>query len=366
MGGGRTRDAEDVEALASIGPRRAGTEPERRAARYLEQRLKEMGRDARSEPTRIRPNIALTHLIHAVAGVVASVLSVYVPIAGLILALVATLSAFGDLTGSFPLVRLLTPARASQNVVSDEDNGKPGLIVLAAHYDVPPAGLLANRRLAFWPKALFGSLALITVCSAIRLLGIDATWFTLIQFIPTVVLIALTPVLADTAIAGSQDDPADNAAGVATALRLAESHANRLTHFDVIAVFTGGSAQFGLGMQAWLKRNRRDLDPRGTAVISIDNLHRGDPACAVKEGAVFAARMHPTLVELARECGAEKFTSTEVSDAYVTRAAGLPALRISTTGAADEDPGTTTRVYDVTAGLLERIDDEIGPLLDRD
>src|SRR5258705_6849607 len=96
MGGGRTRDAEELEALASIGPRRAGTEPERRAARHLEQRLKEMGRDARIEPTRIRPNIALTHLIHAVAGIVASVLSVYVPIAGLILALVATLSAFGD------------------------------------------------------------------------------------------------------------------------------------------------------------------------------------------------------------------------------------------------------------------------------
>jgi acetylornithine deacetylase/succinyl-diaminopimelate desuccinylase-like protein len=363
MSGGSTRDHDEVEALTSFGPRRAGSEPERQAARHLEQRLEAIGRNASVEPTRIRPNIALTHLIHAVAGVVASVLSVYVPVAGFALALVTTLSAFGDLTGSFQLLRLLTPARASQNVVSHEDNGKPGLILLTAHYDVPPAGLLSNRRLAFWPKALFGSLVVITVCSAIRLLGIDATWFTLIQFIPTVVLIALTPVFADTAIAGAQDDPADNATGVAAVLRVAESHAG-LTHFDVALLFTGGSAQFGLGMQVWLKRNRHELEPAATAVISLDNIAAGDAAIAVKEGAVFAARMHPALVELARECGAESFTSDEVSDAYVARAAGLPALRISTTGADPQPEGVS--VDELTAALLDKIDTEIGPLLDRD
>jgi hypothetical protein len=213
------------------------------------------------------------------------------------------------------------------------------------------------------------SLAVITVCSGVRLLGIDATWFTLIQFIPTVVLIALTPLFADTALADAQDDSGDNAAGVAMALRLAESHSNRLNNFDLMLLFTGGSAQSGLGMHTWLKRHRRDLNPTATAVISLDNLHTGEAAYALKEGAVFAARMHPTLIELAREAGAESFVSAAVSDAYIARAAGLPAVRISTTGVEadpDEDADGSTGVYEVTGKLLDGIDQEIGPLLDRD
>src|SRR3954471_6528176 len=136
-GGGNTGSKQLLDEVASIGPRRAGSEAERRTARQIQKRLEEMGREVELEPTRIRPNFALTHLIHAVVGVVASVLSVYIAGAGLLLALAATVSAFGDLTGSFHLVRALTPARASQNVVSDEDGDKPGLIVLVAHYDAP-------------------------------------------------------------------------------------------------------------------------------------------------------------------------------------------------------------------------------------
>src|SRR3954451_24941246 len=120
-GGGNVGSMQRIDEVTSIGPRRAGSEAERRTARQIQKRLEEMGREVELEPTRVRPNFALTHLIHAVAGIVASVLSVYVASAGFVLALVATLSAFGDLTGSFHLVRSLTAARASQNVVSDED-----------------------------------------------------------------------------------------------------------------------------------------------------------------------------------------------------------------------------------------------------
>jgi hypothetical protein len=353
-GGGKLKGAD----LGSIGPRRAGSEPERRAAKLLQQRLQEMGRSAELEPSRIRPNFALTHLIHAVAGIVASVLSVYIPAAGLLLALVTTVSAFGDLTGSFHLIRLLTPSRASQNVVSDEGSDKPGLLVLTAHYDSPVAGLLAHPRLKVWPKLMLGSLGVITLCTLGRLAGLESTIFTLVQFIPTVVLIALTPACADTAISDPVDDPADNDAGVDAVLRVAESHTGRLSHFDLMVVFTGGSANFGLGTQAWLARHRREVDPQATAVISIDNLAPGEPAAVRKEGAVFAARMHPALAELAREAGFESVNSGEISDAYIARAGGLPALRITTTpGDGDGD------VAQLTADLLDRVDQEIGRLL---
>src|SRR4051794_11141897 len=362
-GGRNAGAAQELEALGKIGPRRAGSEPERRAARQIEARLRELGRDAELEPIRVRPSFALTHVVHAVAGVIASVLSVYVPAAGLFLAAAATVSAFGDLTGSFYLVRRLMPLRASQNVVSDEDNDKPGLIVLVAHYDTPLTGMLLSPRLGRWPRVLLISLGVITICALGRLFGMQATWFTFIQFIPTVVLIAATPVLADTAISTADDGAADNAAGVAAALQLAEAHSGRLTHFDLMLVFTGASAHFGLGMREWLKRHRKELDPEATAVIVLDNIAGGDAAYAVKEGAAVASRMHPALAEIAGEAGGTSFESREVSDAYLARAAGLPALRISTTEPGDADPETLARVGEFTAKVLSRIDEEIGPRL---
>src|SRR5215212_6272982 len=102
-GGGSAARGDFVNLVTATGPRRAGSEAERRTARAIEQRLQELGREAEIEPMRVRPNLAIPHLIHAVAGVVASVLSVYVPAAGLALALLATISTFGELTGAFLL-----------------------------------------------------------------------------------------------------------------------------------------------------------------------------------------------------------------------------------------------------------------------
>jgi Peptidase family M28 len=358
--GGNVGEDQLVDAVTSMGTRRAGSESERRAARELQRRLEEMGRDVELEPTRVHPNFALTHLIHAVAGVIASVLSVYIAGAGFLLALATTISAFGDLTGSFHLVRALTPARASQNVVSDEDGDKPGLIVLVAHYDAPLQGMLQGPRLVWWPRALFIALAVITLCTVGRLIGIDAVGFTVIQFIPTVVLIALCPLFADTALAETSDGRADNAAGVAAVVQLAESHSAKLNHFDLMVLFTGASAHFALGMREWLKQHRKQLDPEATAVISIDNLRDGEPAYAVKEGPIFASRMHPTLVEIAGEIGANSYESREISDAYLSRSAGFPTLRISTTERGDDDEDQPS-VVEFTAKLIERIDAEIGP-----
>jgi hypothetical protein len=364
-GGGKLAAAQEIDLLTSIEPRKAGSEGERRAARALLGRVEQLGRGAALEPTRVRPNFGLTHLIHAVAGIVASVLAVYVPGAGLALAAAATVSAFGDMTGAFYLARSLTPARASQNVVSDEDSEKPGLLVLVAHYDAPLTGMLSDRRLARWPRAIFGSLALITLCALARVAGLDTTWLTILQFIPTVVLIVSTPLFADAAIAETGKGLSDNAAGAAVALRLTGDYGDRLDHFDLMLVLTGASAQDGLGMRAWLARHRNELDPEATAVISIDRIGGGEPAYAAKEGPVFAARMHPALVEIARASGTA-FTSTEISDAYVARAAGLPSIRVSTTAAETNggpDAETMDALYDFAAQLLKQVDKEIGPLL---
>ena len=347
--GGNVGDSQEIDGLTSIGPRRAASEAERRAARHLQKRLEEMGRTAELEPTRVRPQYGVTHLTHVIAGIVGSVLSVYLPLAGLVIAAAATVSAFGDFTGAFHLVRALTPARASQNVVSDEDEGKPGLLLLVAHYDAPRASMLESPRLRnIWPRAIFWSLVVVTFCAAGRLVGLDATWFTIIQFIPTVVLIASTPLFADAAIADTDKGEHDNAEGVATVLRLAQTYSGRLEHFDLMVVFTGASASSGLGLRQWLKRYRHELDSSATAVICIDHLTGEPNGYADKEGAVIASRLHPTLVGFAAEDGIGS-TSREVSDAYIARSAGLPTLRLD------------SNTYDFASALVRRIDAEIGP-----
>jgi hypothetical protein len=116
-------------------------------------------------------------------------------------------------------------------------------------------------------------------------------------------------------------------------------------------------------MRAWLKQHRKQLDPEATAVISLDNIGAGEVAFSTKEGAVFPSRMHPTLTEIAGEVGAERYESREVSDAYLARSAGLPALRISTTEPGAVEPEAFEAVCEFTGTLLDRIDEQIGPLV---
>jgi hypothetical protein len=372
---------QEIENLVAFEGRYAGTDAERRAARHLVERLEGLGRDAHTEPMRVRPAYAFTHMVHAALAVVASVLAVYVPIAGAALALIVAASAVGDLTASFFLVRMLTGPRASQNVVSDEDEGKPGRLILAAHYDAAKTGLVfspryARRRLGL--VVYFWSLVAVLACTLVRLIGVDGTFFTVVQFIPTVVLIAAVALFADIALSQVVPGANDNASGVGTVLRLADRYGGRLEHFDVAVVFTGAEEGFALGMRNWIKRNREELDAEATAVIAVDMAGYGTPRFATKEGLVFATRFHPTLLELAEGIeGAEPYVSRSISDAYAARAAGLPALRVSSipgagapphyhlpTDTADRlDRDALERTYEFCCELIERIDAEIGPRL---
>jgi hypothetical protein len=138
-GENRTAVMEEVEALVAFRGRLAGTDAERRAARHLAGRLEELGREAEVERVDVWPAFHLTHALHALISIAGSLVSVASPPAGAALALVAIVSTFGDATGHFFLVRRLTGRRASQNVVSREDRGRRGTLVVFAHYD---AGLV--------------------------------------------------------------------------------------------------------------------------------------------------------------------------------------------------------------------------------
>jgi hypothetical protein len=388
----------EIEALVEFDGRWPGTDAERRASRHLAARLEELGREVEVEPTSVYPNYAIAHVIHALLGIVGSVLAVSAPLAGAALVLVATISAFGDLTGSFLLVRRLTGRRASQNVLSREDGGKPGTLVLVAHYDAARTGAVFGRRAlerratlgklirrpigAFEP--FFWSLIVVLVCAFLRLLGMDMLPLTVVQFLATVVLIVSVPLLADIALSGVVPGATDNASGVATVLRLAERYGGELDCFDVWVLFTGAEEGLLVGMREWLKRHTSELSPARTVFLNLDMVGHGTVRFASKEGLVLAYRYHPTLVELCEQVaeedeeghyGARSYISRLQTDAYLARARGFASIRISCLNAMDYephyhqpsdtpenvDPDALERGYGFCSELIELIDARIGP-----
>ena len=369
----------EIEALVAFDGRAPGTDAERRAARHLEGRLRELGRDAETEPTSIHPNFPVAHALHALIAIVGSVLSVRSPGPGAALVILAAVSTFGDLYGSFYLVRRLTGRRASQNVTSREENGKPGVLILSAHYDAAHSGAVFKRPSRLGPFQLFfWSIFLILACAIARLFGIDATGLTIVQFVPTVVLIASTPLLVDIALSPVVPGANDNASGVATVLRLAERYGGRLEHFDVWVVFPGAEEALLLGMRDWVKRHKGELDRARTVFVNVDIAGSGTVRWMEKEGFVVPMRYHPELVRLCREIGEGKpLVSRNVTDALMARAAGYPAITITARNARGHaanwhqmtdtpdriDPDALERTYEFCSELVERLDREIGPEL---
>jgi peptidase M28-like protein len=367
----------EIEELVAFEGRWAGTDAERRAARHLERRLEELGRDARVEPTSVRPSYPIAHAVHAVLAIVGSVVAVDHPAIGAGLVLVALLLTFGDATGMFMLTRRLTGWRASQNVVSPEEGDKPATLILVAHYDAARTGAIFGRRVQERRAALgrllhrpigpldpfFWSIAAILVCCLIRLPGLDNVALTAVQFVPTVALIVSVPLLVDVALSGVVPGANDNASGVATVLRLGDRYGGALEHFDLWLVLTGAEEPFALGMRAFLKRHRHSLDKARTVVVNVEEVGFGTVRYTEREGPVISIRSHVQLVEICDQIseddedgeyfGARRLVSRTKSDGFAARLAGYPAITVCCRNALDYTPE-----HHLPTDTPERIDDD--------
>jgi Peptidase family M28 len=371
----------EIEELVAFEGRIAGWDAERRAAEHLAGRLRKLGRDAQIEPTAVRPNWALTHLIHALLAIAGSLVAVTSPPIGALIAAFAALSTLGDLTGTLFLVRRLTGRRASQNVLSREEGGKPGVVVLVAHYDAARGGSIfgprvAERRAALakrlrLPLGLGGGFVLavlvIVVCAVLRVLGLDSLLVSVVQFVPTALLILALPLLADLQLSAPSPGAADNASGVATALRLAESRGSGLRHADLWLLFTGAEEPMALGMREWLRRHSDELGRDRTVFLNLDMVANGTVRYVAREGPVLASSADRDLVAICEEIasgdgddgrfGARPLVARTTSDALAARARGYRAITISCRGALDQQPNQhqpTDTPDRVDTGALER------------
>ena len=212
----------------------------------------------------IRPRFGLTHAIHAFVAIVGSVVAAGSPVVG---------DRAGGRRHAVGLPRRGGPpppdpaahgqARVAERRVAggrgQAGNADPrgrlrrteaqrGVRARRARAARPMAGDARWRCSRSWPAACCGSS------------GIENQALTAVQFVPTVLLILLTPAFVDIELAEAAEDR-PRAAAVATALRLGDEL--ELEHFDVWVVLTGAEKPFALGMGGWLRPRRKQLEPGG-------------------------------------------------------------------------------------------------------
>jgi hypothetical protein len=394
---GRTELIREICSFEGRGP---GTDAERRAAGMLAGRLRGMGRRAEIEPYFAHPQYAVVHLIHAVMGVAGSLIATVQPAVGFALVLLAAVSTYLDLNTRLYLVRSLLFRRVSQNVVSPGNRPEaPARLILTAHYDAARTGYIFSKasgrirrvpervRLGLGPFRLFfwaGLAPLLPILGA-RMAGLDATWLSALQAIPTIVLIVAAFLLVDIALSDIVPGAYDNASGVAAVLSAAdELTANPPEHLDVWVVLTGSEESFCEGSRAFVRARLKQLDRHLTYFVNLDSVSDGQVAYEISQGAVISLPHDRQLIELcealaaagaAGGSGARPIRHPLLDDALPPRVRRMRSITLRTTDAEGNlapwyhtqddvpervDPAALTRATDFAVALARLIDRNAG------
>ncbi|HVE67686.1 MAG TPA: M28 family peptidase [Solirubrobacteraceae bacterium] len=344
-----------VTGLARLAPRGPGTDAERRAARWLAAVLREdLDRESDVETVWVRPAHALVVALHAAVGVAGSVVAVTRPAVGLGLALAALVSWVLDGLGVVHLGRRLTPARATQNLVSPPTaatrSGRQRIVrlVITAAYDAGRGGLLRRetvRRAVARVRQLTGgrlpgtgtflaaALAAVAGLAGLRLAGVEGTWVGAVQLVPTVGLMAALALAVDTALSRTAPGAGDPASGAAVAIALAGAlDRDPPRHLGVELVLAGAGQGPSLGMREFVRARRRRWRPEATAVLHVAACGRGRPRWWTADGPVVPQRLHPTMAglaaEIAEDHGARPHRGRGATGAWRARRAGWPAIAV--------------------------------------
>ena len=319
----------------------ACTDAERRAALALAAELRAAGREVRVQTIWVHTAWWAPPALGAVLGIAASVICVGTPVTGLVVSVAALAITLADLPPAAPM-RRLTPARATQNVVSapaEVADGAVTLIITAA-LDRARRGL-ALRLPGGVLRWTIAALILVAACCVARTAGVDGDWIGVVQLPPTLVLLISLVALLDAAVA---DPVAGDRAAVDAAMDLvAALDAAPPRHLAVALVLAGAGGGQSAGLRSWLRaRRRRGLDPRDIALLHLEPTPGDAPSWWRRDGDVTASALHPQLVRAAR-AAAEAEPSLRARDRSRprgtaggrARAAGWPALSVGVGEGAD-------------------------------
>lgn len=350
----RMDTAETASRLATFDRRGAGSDAELRAARWLAAQLRDGGREVVIEPFWCRPNWALANAWHVGLGLAGSLVSVSSPRVGGALILVALLSLISDGLSGASLGRLLTPERASQNVIGlppPATRDKRVRLILTANYDAGRLGLAYRdrsrtllgplRRLTRgfgpgWIGWLAIFLAWLLVTAVLRLEGHHGSVVGVIQLLPTVALVLALAVLLELASSEFGPAAADNGTGVAAVISVALAlDAAPPAEAAVEVVLSGAGDGSGIGLRRYLRARRQALRTENSVVLGVGACGAGLPRWWHSDGTFVPVRhfagLRALCGQLAQEDPGLELAATRgrgSSPALPARLAGLPSIAI--------------------------------------
>jgi len=366
------RAAETIAGLHSFEQRGAGTDAERRAARWLAQRLETPRRTVRTEPFWCRPNWALAHAWHAGLGLAGSLLSVSAPRAGGALLLIALLSLIADELTGRSLGRRLTPEHASQNVIATPGtpargaNETPIRLIITANYDAGRTGLAyrdllrrpaarlrrtAGRVAPGWLGWLAILLTALLAVAILRVLGHHGGLVGALQLVPTVGLVLALALLLE--LAGARYGPAAgaNGSGVAVALALADALAVAPPPRVSVELVLTGAGETGIGLRQFLRARRKELNAANTVVVGIGPCGGGRPRWWISDGPLVPMLYLDRLRRLCQQLAADDdLRGGQVDDARTPQLAGHRGR-----GTAPALPARAARLPAISIGCLDEI-----------
>lgn len=308
---------ETVEELCRFERRGPCTDAERRAAGWLHDDLRARGHEAWVETHWVRPQWALSLVLHAALGVIASVTAIYAPAVGLGLALLAAVSLGVEASGRTGPLRLAFPRRATQNVLTVPADARPLTLLICARYDAGRGGVLAGdrwRRAAARARRLLGgrapgprawlalACAAVAACAAGRLVGADGLALGIAQFVPTVALLVGLAGAGDAAASPLTPGANAGASGAAVALALHDALARRPPERLSPALLLYGAGEAGpLALRAHLRRER--LDPAATVLLELTACGAGTPVYAAAHPQLRATRLPAAVVGCLDDAG---------------------------------------------------------------
>src|SRR4051794_4859028 len=326
--------ADELRAIDGRGP---CTDAERRAARAIARRLRELGRRPRTQTVWVRPGNDGLLAGAAALGVAGSVAGVNHATTGLWLAAAAL--------AVFALAPLIGPRRATQTVFAGSEP-REGIVrvVLTCRADAQPAPL-AERALARvglpGPRVLLGlALTVLVGFAALRVGGTDGTAVGAAELLPAAICIAAVGAFLDAWVARPGHAAAGPAAALAVLAALDRAAPGRLAPELLVA---GPKS-----MRAFVRAQRK----AGTkaADVAIVELREGAPAFLRSDGAIVPQRFHPRLVALLRGALPMRRGRSQ-SPASVARAARWPAIALQ---------GSAEELVELTLGLVAALDRDLG------
>jgi acetylornithine deacetylase/succinyl-diaminopimelate desuccinylase-like protein len=306
-----------------------------------------MGISAQVEPTPATSSYALPTGLLTAIGTAAGAFAGVNRWAAAVVALLAAAAITDDVAGGRRWFRRIAiPRRHAHNLVAEAGDAKADrTVVILAHHDAAPSGVIFDQRPLRWiarhfpkliqrtrtsPPAWWPVIGAPLVVAAGALAGLR--WLSL-----TGTALCLVNLLAMVDIGRRRSVPGanDNLSGVAAQLCLAQAlHTQPVTGLRLIFLSAGAEEALQEGIRGYARRHFPTLGPR-TWFINLESVGSGHLALLEGEGPVIMRDYQTAFKDLAARCAAELtipltrgLRSRNSTDSEVPRRHGYPVATI--------------------------------------